>query len=67
MDMHVEPEKMNAPTNPLEPLPNLKKIVLTIPQTHPHNIPTIHTGPHISLPEQKALNFPLKIIQLSKN
>ena len=43
--MPVESEKNDALTKLLEHLPSLKKIVLHIPQTHPHDLPlkTSHT------------------------
>jgi hypothetical protein len=53
--MPVEPEKMDALTRLLEHLPSRKKIVLTIPQTHPHNLTTINRSPHIFF-----INFPHK-------
>jgi hypothetical protein len=46
--MPVESAKKDVLTKLLEHLPSRKKIILTIPQTHPHNLPTMHTSPNFS-------------------
>jgi hypothetical protein len=43
--MPVESEKKDVLTKNLEHLPSRKKIILTIPQTHPHNLPNTTSNP----------------------